>query len=170
MRFPARKPAPVSRAPARDGVEAGAEAGSTRPITLYLADLNPHLVAAAPTAPIARSRYYNGVSFYEGRLDEDEGAGCEGLEMREVELREPAPRAGSRAYLAGSDAQSVTVSGDGDGRDVEGQGGMRTKGEEVRARNRNCLIGWVFILALVIAIVVFAVFIYLANRPRGVAG
>ena len=111
-----------------------------RPTTLYLADHAPHLVAPVPTA---RPHYPNGVGGHEGRSE----AGFEDVELR-----------GGRNARDGGD-------------DVEGQGRMRTiAGVAGKGRRRNCLIGWVFVLALVVAGVVFGVLVRGANRPGGVAG
>lgn len=111
-----------------------------RPTTLYLADHAPHLVAPAPTA---RPHCRNGAGGHEGRS----GAGFEDVELR-----------GGRNARGGGD-------------DVEGQGRMRTiAGVKGKGRSRNCLIGWVFVLALVVAGVVFGVLVRGADRPGGVAG
>lgn len=152
-RFPPRKPLATQRV---GPIEAGV--GSARPITLYLADHTPHLVAPAPTAPIARPRYMNGVSYFEGRAEEDE------LEFHEVELKEYPTRPESSGYYGEFHAQSSRGRNpmNGDGK-VGSEEGGRTK-EEVKARNQNFLIGGVLILALVLAIVLVAVLVTLAER------
>lgn len=114
----------------------------SRPITMYLADHHPHLIAPPPRPPIARPKYQN----LEGRLEEIGQARMQDIEMGEVESRARRP----------IDAEK----GAGDG---------RTKAE-IKRRRRNCLIGWVFAFALVVLIVVFAVLVVQANKPGGVAG
>ncbi|CAD6588183.1 MAG: hypothetical protein ASARMPRED_003422 [Alectoria sarmentosa] len=164
-RFPPRKPLATQQV-GSTGDEA--EVGSMRPFTLYLADHNPHLVAPAPTVPIARPHYTNGLSYLEGREGEGEHSGFE-----DVELKKLPHRSESLGSDGGFHAQSPhlrnPMSGDWDGKDVEIQGRMRTK-EEDKAGNRNCLIGWVLILALVVAITGVAVLVYLVNKPGKGAG
>lgn len=164
-RFPPRKPLATQQV---GSIGDEAEFGSERPITLYLADHNPHLVAPAPTVPIARPHYKNGLSHLEGREGEGEHSGFENVELKEFPHRSE-----SLGSDGGFQAQSPhlrdPMSGDGDGKDVESQGRMRMK-EENKDRNRNCLIGWVFILALVVAITGVAVLVYLVNKPGRVAG
>ena len=164
-RFPPRKPVPTQQV---GSIGDEAEVVSGRPITLYLADHNPHLVAPAPTVPIARPHYTNGLSYLEGREGEGEHSGFE-----DVELKKLPHRSESLGSDGGFHAQSPhlrnPMSGDWDGKDVEIQGRMRTK-EEDKAGNRNCLIGWVLILALVVAITGVAVLVYLVNKPGKGAG
>ena len=162
-RFPPRKKPLATQRVGSVGDEA--DVGSKRPITLYLADHNPHLVAPAPTVPIARPHYRNGLSYLEGRQGEGEHSGFENVELKEFPHRSE-----SLGSDGGFHAQSPNpMSADGDGKDVESQGRMRMK-EENKATNRNCLIGWVFILALVVAITGVAVFVYLVNKQGRVAG
>lgn len=128
--------------------------GSARPIMLYLADHNPHLVAPAPTAPIARPHYFNGVSLHEGQAEEGE------FELQDVELKEPQARPESLGSYGGYLAQGPHVCNPmNEGGPSEGQGKVSFK-----VRNRNFLIVGVLILALVVAIVVFAVLVSLADR------
>ncbi len=77
----------------------------------------------------------------EGRTEED-------VEMQDVELQE--------GHL-----RPVT------GEEEQGEG--RTS-EEAKRRRRNCVIGWMFVLALVLAIVAFAVFVIEVNKPGRVMG
>ena len=153
-RFPQRKPLVTQRFGL---TEAGT--GSARPITLYLADHNPHLIAPAPTVPIARPHYMNGVSYVEGRAEEGD------LEMQEVELEEYPTRPQSEGCFNGefhahSPHGRNPMSMDGK---VEGEERGRTK-EQVKARNRTCVIGGVLILALIVAIVFVAVLVTTADR------
>ncbi len=126
---------------------------------MYLVDHSPYRAAPAPTTPIARPHYVNGVSYHGGRsFDAVDRVGFEDVDM-EMEMRE------STTY-GDRDARSSRVggsmSGDEGGRDVEGkgegEGEARTK-EEREARKRDGIVLGVLVLVLVGAIVLFAVLI-----------
>ena len=143
---------PLSRNPANDAED---DAASARPVTTYLADHSPHRAAPAPTTPIQRPHYVTQLGFHQGRSGEAVGgAGFEDVEMREV-----GTRGGSSGSEGGFWARGSGV------RDAEGGGELRVKTKlERKARKRNCLIGWTFLLVLVVVIVVLALSVVHANR------
>lgn len=133
---------------ADDEVEA-----SRRPVTTYLADHHPYLTAPSPEAVIARPAYSNRPSRREGRLEVANEAASQDIEMQEIALREPSARP-----VAGEDEEGT------------GDAAVKRKTEEdVKRRKRNCIIGSVFILTLVFAIVMFALFVFEVNKPTGAA-
>lgn len=123
------------------------EAGSSRPVTMYLADHHPHAVAPSPTTPIARPHFVNGLSYHEGRSD---GAGFEDVEMR-------------GGFGGVGDGER---GGGGSGRDVGA--GKGAEEVDVGPKNRNCLIGWSFLAALIVIGAVFAL-LFVKARKDGVA-
>ena len=144
---------------------AGADVGSLRPGTMYLADHSPYVVAEAPTARVAGPRYGDGVGGREG--------GSGGVQYQDVELQEVETRAEGRGSGGDYQAQSSHVrnpgGGHGSGLGFGGKKRVRTL-EEVERRKRHCIIGWVFLLALIVVGAVFAVLIIQAHKPGGVAG
>ena len=156
-RFPPRTKATTNETQARplaDVAEAEAEADtnmenvSARPLTSYLADHSPHQLANPPTQPIQRPTYDDRPGINSRRAEE-------GV-FQEIELCE------SRQ----NDASHPPSEADRNARDVEG--GWKTKAE-IKRRKRNCLIGWGFAVALVVAGAVLAVLAVEAHRPGGVA-
>lgn len=120
---------------------------------MYLADHHPYLTAPSPEAVIARPAYSKRPSRREGRLEVANEAASQDIEMQEIALREPSARP-----VAGEDEEGT------------GDAEVKRKTEEdVKRRKRNCIIGSVFILTLVFAIVVFALLMFEVNKPTGAA-
>lgn len=124
---------------------------------MYLVDHSPYRAAPAPTTPIARPHYVNGLSYHGGRsCDAVDRAGFEDVEM-EMEMRESTTYGNDGAQ---SSRVGGSMSGDEGGRDVEGKGEGEGKTKEEReARKRDGIVLGVLVLVLVGAIVLFAVLI-----------
>lgn len=136
--------------------------GLGRPMTMYLADHTPHLVVAAPMA-----RGNDGSGDDEGTRGND-GAGVE-VRAQRATVSGGERLGGYGGFYAQSPYGREARGGREENEGGKEETGVRTK-EKFGERNRNWLIGVVFVLALVVAIVIFAVLVYLAHKPGGVAG
>ena len=127
-------------------------------MTMYLADHQPHRVAARPITPpppvvtTTRAHDQNGGGVVRSHVrEEEEGPTFQNMgALQEIELGE----------------LTATAMGGG-----EEAADIRERVEyAVKRRRRNCLVGWVSCLAVVVIIVVFAVLVIEVNKPSGVAG
>ena len=141
-RFPPRKPLPNQQIP-RDEYEM-----QQRPLTIYLADHHPHLIAPLPPkTSTGRPNYGNEMTDYEGHV---QGGGFQNVELQNAESQ---------------GSQSTSLATGGNSADDEGKD-ERKMMEDAKRRHKNVIVISVVLSALVVAIILFAIFVAVANKPR----
>lgn len=171
-RFPLRKPVIKNHNQPSAGKYPGEQPGpsssfssSERPVTTYLADHQPHrLAAAAPTPlpiPTTTRPYRNPnervTSNHQAKANppphQSKGPTFHSMGLQDIELGDIPTTTTTAA------APTIVIS------ESESEEAAERTAYEVKRRRRNCVIGCVFCPTLVAIIVVFAVLVIRANKP-----